>query len=294
MKGVLDMSSEVVKYHNDLNTVPMRNWTKEEMDFFFAILSKMKNKGTEKVVFNKSQLVDLIKYDRREVDRFYKTFENLGHKVSQIYYFEKSSHSMRFMHLFNEFRVDWNDDYSDVIVTISASSNFEYILNKFEAEFTQYELAEFTLIRSTYAKTMYRLLKQWRTVGLKKFEADDFKKLLDIPVSYGVSDIEKRVLAPIKKELPVFFKNLKIKKIKANTRGNPVIAYEFRWEKEKVSTWDPNKYDKDTHKPYSKKIEKLPEWATNGHIKKEDTFLSPEQQAVYQERLKRIRENKPK
>lgn len=32
------MANEVVKYHNDLNTVPMRNWTAEEMDFFFSIL----------------------------------------------------------------------------------------------------------------------------------------------------------------------------------------------------------------------------------------------------------------
>ena len=26
---------EVVKYHNDLNTVQMRKWTAEEMNFFF-------------------------------------------------------------------------------------------------------------------------------------------------------------------------------------------------------------------------------------------------------------------
>ncbi|WP_244877091.1 replication initiation protein [Carnobacterium mobile] len=30
------MSNEVVKYHNDLNTVPMRNWTSEEMNFFLC------------------------------------------------------------------------------------------------------------------------------------------------------------------------------------------------------------------------------------------------------------------
>ena len=28
------MTSEVVKYHNDLNTVIMRTWTAEEMNFF--------------------------------------------------------------------------------------------------------------------------------------------------------------------------------------------------------------------------------------------------------------------
>ena len=46
------MAKEVVKHHNDLNTIPMRKWTREEMDFFFAIIAKLRNKGTEKIVFN--------------------------------------------------------------------------------------------------------------------------------------------------------------------------------------------------------------------------------------------------
>ena len=34
------MANEVVKHHNDLNTVIMRKWTAEEMNFFFAIIAK--------------------------------------------------------------------------------------------------------------------------------------------------------------------------------------------------------------------------------------------------------------
>lgn len=276
------MGKDVVKYHNDLNTVPMRNWTKEEMDFFFAILSKMKNKGTEEVNFDKKTLVELVNYNRKEIDRFYKIFENLGHKISQIYYFEKSSHSMRFMPLFNEFKVDWNEDYSDVSLTVSASPNFEYVLNKFDAEFTHYELAEFTLIRSTYAKTMYRLLKQWRTIGRREFNMEDFRQLLDVPKSYGVSDIDKRVIAPIEKELPDFFDNLKVKKVKANTRGTPVIAYIFTWKPEKTGKWEENKYKK-----RMKKNETLPDWIKN---KSEiDPPLSPEEQEKYRVQIEKMR-----
>ena len=29
------MKDEVVKYHNKLNTISMRRWTAEEMNFFF-------------------------------------------------------------------------------------------------------------------------------------------------------------------------------------------------------------------------------------------------------------------
>lgn len=36
------MANEIVKHHNDLNTIPMRRWTREEMDFFFAIIARLK------------------------------------------------------------------------------------------------------------------------------------------------------------------------------------------------------------------------------------------------------------
>ena len=66
------MAKEVVKHHNDLNTIPMRKWTREEMDFFFAIIAKLRNKGTEKIVFNKYQLKELanssIKHKKRFAD----------------------------------------------------------------------------------------------------------------------------------------------------------------------------------------------------------------------------------
>ena len=42
------MTSEVVKYHNDLNTVIMRTWTAEEMNFFFRNTDKSKRTRFEK------------------------------------------------------------------------------------------------------------------------------------------------------------------------------------------------------------------------------------------------------
>ena len=36
-----------VKYHNDLNTIAMRKWTPQEMNLFFSILAKAKNKCSE-------------------------------------------------------------------------------------------------------------------------------------------------------------------------------------------------------------------------------------------------------
>ena len=54
---------------------------------------------------------------------------------------------------------------------------------------------------------MYRLLKQWRTVGKKEWSIEDFRYLLDIPKSYQLIDIDRKVLNPIKNELSLY-KNL--------------------------------------------------------------------------------------
>lgn len=74
---------------------------------------------------------------------------------------------------------------------------------------------------------MYRLLKQFSSTGL--FKINDFRNILDIPKSYAMSDIDKRVLAPIKNELSEFFEPLEIKKIKAR-KGNRIAMIEIRFK----------------------------------------------------------------
>lgn len=260
------MANEVVRHHNDLNTVIMRKWTAEEMNFFFAILAKARDKGTSDLVFDKYQLAELANYSIQHNKRFYDTMDNLANHISQLRYIERTSNSIEYMPLFTRFKVEWEKDLSDMQAKVSVSPHFEYILNKLSANFTQYELQEFTSIRSTYAKTAYRLLKQWRTVGRKEFKKDEFKLLMDTPEYYQISDIDRLVIKPIKKQLAPYFVGLKVKKIKSNKRGNPVLGYEFTWQKEVTEAYDPTKYDKpkNTPKKPSKKVAKksnVPKWS---------------------------------
>ena len=69
--------------------------------------------------------------------------------------------------------------------------------------------------------------------------------MIDIPKSYNTSAINRAVIKPIQKELPQYFTGLKIKAIKKNTRGTPVIAYRFVWQKQlSKGQYIPNKYNK--------------------------------------------------
>lgn len=291
------MANEVVKYHNDLNTVPMRNWTSEEMNFFFAIIAKLRDMGTREVQFDKHGLTELANYSLTHNKRFEETMENLVKKISQIHYIERTSNSLELMNLFSRFRVDWSDDLGEMTATIKVTEEFEYVVNRLNVEFTSYELEEFTKIRSTYAKTVYRLLKQWRTTGKREFSLEDFKRLLDTPDYYGPSHIDKNILEPVMRELPHFFNGLKVKKVKANTRGNPVKSYIFKWKSEKTEKWVEGKYKctkTSANKKKNGRKERLPEWAKDNYVPSTEKSISKEEQQQLEKRLENIRKNNSK
>ena len=295
------MANEVVKHHNDLNTIPMRKWSKEEMDFFFAIIAKLRDEGSQEIIFNKHSLAELASYSIRTNKAYEQLIDQLSKNILDITYLEKKRTTLNGkpayissrMNLFSRFDSKWTEDLSELEITVKVSDEFEYVLNRLNSEFTSYELAEFTQIRSTYAKTLYRLLKQWRTVGKKEFQINEFKRLLDTPDYYTPSEINKNILSYARKELPQFFPNLKIKPIKSNKRGTPVIAYEFTWTPEKTGTWVKNKYDnKLIGSGKTIRKEKLPDWAKEDYIQPKETMLSKEKQDELNERLARIRANK--
>ena len=248
--------NEVIKYHNDLNTVIMRKWTAEEMNFFFAIIAKARNQGVKELHFNTDEIKKLVNFTQKDEKRWKEAMKSTARKVTQLTYFEDDGKKFKVMPLFSLFEVD----YEEKTVKVEVSIHFEYILNRLEVQFTQYELEEFTNIRSTYAKTMYRLLKQWRTVGKKEYGVNELRVFLDVPESYSNGEVTRRGLEPIQKELSNYFLNFKYKVIKSNKRGNPVLGYEFTWKAEKTGEWEEDKYKKnDFYKPKNS-TSNVPDW----------------------------------
>lgn len=270
--------TEVVKYHNDLNTVVMRNWKPVEMNIFFGIVAKLRDKETRKVVFSTDELREITdSAGNKNLKRWNKAMIDVSQKVSQLNYYYEDEERYVLMMLFSMFEVNKKEQ----TLTVQVSEHFDYILNQLNASFTSYELREFTKLRSSYSKSMYRLLKQWRTVGKKRFSVDEFSILLDIPKSYSKGMIDRQIINPIIDELSDFFDNLKVKKIKENTRGNPITHYEFTWTPEKTEKWIEGKYKK-----HSRKKEKVPAWANN-QVKTDDQMSKAENKEM-QERLKRL------
>ena len=275
------MKNEVVKYHNDLNTVTMRKWTAEEMNFFFSIIAKVRDEGTQEIEFNTDEIQLIANFDKRNPKRWVDTMTNTADKISQLTYIERTTEKISVMTLFSRFDIFPKERK----VIVQVSPNFDYMVNRISANFTSYELHEFTQIRSTYAKSVYRLLKQWRTIGKKEFDINEFKRLLDTPEYYGPSEIDKNILKPVSRELTQYFKNLKVKKVKANTRGTPVTGYIFTWQPEKTEKWIDNKYQK-------RKAKELPDWFGKEYIEKEKE-IDTETNDALQKRLEDLRNKRP-
>ena len=223
------MANIKVRYKNELNLVPMRNFDSVEMNLFFSICAKMKDKGLSKVQFTFEDLRDLSAYKPTSIKRFSDDLEAVYNKMLQLTYRTEEAGIREKFVLFTGYRIDENNQTVD----ISVNPELAYIINELSTEFTKFELQEFTGIRSSYAKTMYRLLKQYRSTGFYKVKIEDFREILAIPNSYQMSDIDKQVLKPIKNELSTYFDDLKVIKHKAR-KGNRIASIEIRF-KEKHS-----------------------------------------------------------
>lgn len=225
------MANEIVKYGNPLNSVPFRKFTSNEMDLFFAICSKMKNKGIDSVRFDFHQLKKLSNYKPTATARFSNDLENTYKKMLSLTYGKHENGRKEYFVLFTGFEIDENESYVD----ISVNPKLSPLLNELTNNFTRFELEEFTKLKSGYAKSMYRLLKQFRTTGFYLVSIEEFKRLLDVPLSYKtMSKIDEKILMPIEKELSNLFNDFVIKKIKKGRgQGGKVVQLQFTFNERK-------------------------------------------------------------
>ena len=231
------MSNEIVKYDPELNTIPLRKFTPVEMNLFFSIVSRMRDKGDETVRFSFDQLKELSAYKPTANNRFIDDIESTYQKILGLRFGRRSKDGLHreFFVMFTEFEINGHAD--DPYVDIKIYPKAIKLLNELES-WVRYALSEFRDLKSSYAKTMFRLLKQFRTTGYAYFSVADFNELLDVPKSYKSSNINQSVLKPIKEELTPLFRGLTVRKKYGKGRGKPVIGYSFTWKSEKKNAND--------------------------------------------------------
>lgn len=231
------MTGEVVKYKNDLNKFSFKGLTGSELDIVFAIFHKFKEQNATEIRFHKEQLKELIQYSRTDLpfgEFAFKSFQKLQRFLIECPapHLEKGRMSVIVFPI-----VAINDKTDEISVSITPI--IADYLNAIEDNFTRFELAEFVNLNGTYAKTLYRLLKQYRSTGWVQFEWQQFKQLMGISENYRMDTIDKQILKASIKELTkpqdLFdnvrqpFVNLKYEKMKkkGRGRGGQVVGIRF-------------------------------------------------------------------
>ena len=128
--------------------------------------------------------------------------------------------------LFSSFRTVTEEETGRMALHVAVSGNLAYILNTdpeymphgvkglLSGGYTKYELRQHNSLISTYSKNAFRHLKRFERTGWWKVSLGEFKRLLDVPESYRLSDLRRRVLTPIRDELSNYFEGLKIEEVK--------------------------------------------------------------------------------
>ena len=270
------MSGETVIYKNEMNLVPLRRFTATEINLFFAMCNKLKEQDTNTLHLSFDELKELSNYnpETRNINRFVDDLQRVYDKMLDIRYTIRTETKIKKFVLFYKYEIDISERYLE----IATSPDLKYILNSITNNFTKFELKEMTHLKSTYAKNMFRMLKQYKHSGYMKIRVEDFRERLDIPSSYRMTHINQKVLTPIINELNFIFKNLHINKIKAK-KGRKIEWIEFTFDPEKRihSKRQLQKQDHVISNRYMS-LEKTPKWL--------DEKIYTQSQEIHNEDLK--------
>lgn len=228
------MSNEIVKYSNQFNAQALRKFTALDLDLLMAIAARVRDKEIDEVTFTFEELRQLAHVKKNLTDK------ELAARIVEVndrllacrFKFQDDSRTVQFT-LFSGFETDWKT----AKLLVAVNPRFSFLLNDLTSQFTRFELAEFTALKSSYAKETYRRLKQYRQTGIWKVSIEEFRRLLDVPESYQTRDLNKRVLKPIQDELGPLLNlvvHKKFHKKGIGRGGRSLVGLEFEFDPERV------------------------------------------------------------
>lgn len=234
---------KIVEYDSKMNELNFGKFTEKELDLFFSICYEMKNEGVNEVTLTFQELKELSNYSRNDLKRFTNDLKSMYKKLLNITMELETEKKITGFVLFTDYEISKENR----TVTIRVNEKYRYMLNEIE-KFTKFDLIEFVSLKSSYAKNMFKLLKQFDNNDSKikwlEIKIEKFREILSIPKSYKMSHIDSFVLVPIMEQLKPYFLGLKMEKIK---KGRNIDSLKFTWREKK-------KKAKDTIAPMTKKV----------------------------------------
>lgn len=226
--------NDIVKYQNDMNRLKFNGFTRTDMNIFMSLCLKVKEQGTKEIILTFSELKKMIHYEKKNnVKEFMADLKQMNKKLMNVNCEIITDDEDIMFVLFPTFTIKRNEE----MLIIAVNEKFVWLLNEMK-NYTAFELEEFINLNSKYSKNLYRLLKQWRTLGKYTFyDLQEFRELMDIPQKYTNKYMMNECVAVAVKEIQKLeksFENLECTPIYAPKRGKPLEKLQFTWTPEKI------------------------------------------------------------
>ncbi len=233
-----------ITYHNNANKVNLGKLSEREANLLFAIFQKLKDQGNTLIRFEPQDLKRMIMVKSNLTNRqLLQILKNLLDNISGANFWIIREHvengeiyedHTSYM-LFKQFEIRIHKPTQTIeYLDVQLNDSYQYLLNNLGmgGQYTSFKLLEFQKIRGKYAKTLYRLLKQYKSTGILSVEWSQFRELLDIPKDYKMENIDQKVLTPSLKELRKIypFEHLSYKKERKSHDKRKVTHIDFYFE----------------------------------------------------------------
>lgn len=223
----------VLKHHKDFHRVQFQGLSINQRNLVFALCCKVMNQDDNLLIFNISEMSSLSKLKKRKMSNkeTFQYLEELYNTLKKTSIKIKKENGVKIFTLFTDY-----ESFEDKgTFQIRVNSSFRYMLNDIKEPFSLQNLKEYTNLKSGYSQLLYSFLKEWEKKKEYIFTMEEFREELGVPISYDIDTINKRVLSQVMKELPQYFFNLKLEKIKT---GRKVTSLKFTWSKKQKEILD--------------------------------------------------------
>ncbi len=272
-------------YHNNTNKVNLGKLSEREANLLFAIFQRLKDQGNTLIRFEPQDLKRMLGI-KISYDNLTRTARSMWNKIKTADFWEvrdiivngRECVSEKNYMLFQVCEIVSDKETREFLyMDIQLNIGYNYLLNNLGmgGQYTSFNLLEFQKVRGKYAKTLYRLLKQYKSTGILSVEWSQFRELLDIPKDYEMRNIDQKVLTPALKELRKIyhFEHLSYKKERRSHDKRKVTHIDFYFEQLPQGE---TKQQKQANKQRAKRDIKLVAWDIHNQIAKRNAKATME------------------
>ncbi len=217
-----------VKYDNDFQKINISKLTANEFRIWMYFLISVKDKGDKEVTLTFSEIREKvgIVLNKEEMFEYLKIAADKL-LTQRIAFSNEENDKFIMFSFFTKFEADKNKQK----LVLRVNNEFLWIVNNIIKNYSILSWNDIKKIKSKYSLIIYKKIKEFYNLEKLEFTFEKFKDFLGLnnkPNRY----INDKIIPKLEKELPNFFNNFKIEKIKSG-KTCPIEKFIFKWKTEK-------------------------------------------------------------